>query len=72
MTWINKVIIATEVGEAVVNVSLGDLSKSLVVNIVERIKTEKEILQKLVDTLIVDNLKMQEQIDILITSSLGV
>lgn len=72
LTWINKVIIATEIGEVVVNVSLGDLSRSLVVNIVKRIKTEKEILQELVDTLIVDNLKMQEQIDALITSSLGV
>ncbi len=72
LTWINKVIIATEIGEVVVNVSLGDLSKSLVVNIVKRIKTEKEILQELVDTLIVDNLKMQEQIDTLITSSLEV
>lgn len=71
LTWINKVITATVTGEVIVTASLGDLSKSLVVNVVERAKTKDEILQELVDKLIVDNINMQSQIDTLFTSSLG-
>ncbi|MHB8065015.1 MAG: hypothetical protein ACYDG2_20750 [Ruminiclostridium sp.] len=70
--WVNKSITAVEPGEVVVTASVGTLSKSLVVNVVERIKSQEEIMQELVDTLLVDNLNMQSQIDTLITSSLGV
>lgn len=72
LTWTNKVITATEVGEVVVTACLGELSKSLVVKVIKKIKTKEEKLQELVDTLILDNLNMQKQIDSLITSGLGV
>lgn len=70
--WVNKTITAVEVGSLTVTASLGDLSKSMTVSVIERIKSREEILQELVDTLIVDNLNMQSQIDTLIPASLGV
>lgn len=68
----NSTITATEVGEVTVTATLGDLSTSMTVGIIERPKTKEEQLQELIDQLILDNLNMQIQIDTLIMSSLEV
>lgn len=72
LTWNNKTIIATEIDNIVVSASFGNLLESFVVNIVEKPRTKEELLQELVDQLIIDNLNMQQQIDQLILTSLGV
>lgn len=65
MTWQNKTITATQVGDVIIKASVGEITASMTVKVTEKQQTKEEILSQTVAQLSLENADLKQQLQTL-------